>query len=261
MRRVNDSVRVGGPPELAPADHLAIDEAMLLIADESPCSGADDGSDDHTIMPDTEFIRVWSFDRPTVVLGRSSKVDQEVDRGFCRDNGIPILRRCSGGASVVGGPGCLMYSVVMSFQKWPHLQKIDAAHDHVMAQVLHAARDQVPETELQGICDLTWQNRKCSGNSLRVTRRHVLYHGTILHDADLQLLARCLTGAPRQPDYRGGRPHGDFVTNVPIDPDAFTEQLISRFGVSGIAQASDWIHRIDQLRRDRYDLDAWHFRH
>ncbi|MGB7324571.1 MAG: lipoate--protein ligase family protein [Rubripirellula sp.] len=239
---------------LAPADHLATDETMLLIADE-----VSSVSDDKLI--DTECMRVWQFDRPTVVLGRSSRVNDEVDRDFCCQNQIPILRRCSGGASVVGGPGCLMYSVVLSFKEEPHLQKIDAAHDHVMTRVLRAAQVQVPESKLQGICDLTWNNRKCSGNSLRISKRHLLYHGTILFDADLDLLARCLTGAPRQPEYRDGRNHSEFVTNAPIDPNTFASDLAAQFGAIQTIEATDWIDRVDRLRRERYDLDSWHFRH
>ncbi|TWU58062.1 lipoate--protein ligase family protein [Rubripirellula reticaptiva] len=267
MQILNDLVRdityrVDAKQTLAPADHLATDETMLLIADEvsSVC-------DDHSVVAstdqstDTESIRVWQFDRPTVVLGRSSRVNDEVDREFCRQNDIPILRRCSGGASVVGGPGCLMYSVVLSFKEEPQLQKIDAAHDHVMTRVLRAAQVQVPDAKLQGICDLTWNNRKCSGNSLRISKRHLLYHGTILFDADLDLLARCLTGAPRQPEYRDGRNHSEFVTNAPIDPDTFASDLADQFGAIQTIEATDWIEHVDRLRRERYDLDSWHFRH
>ena len=49
-----------------------------------------------------------------VVIGRSSRTADEVDLEYCRAEGIPVLRRCSGGAAVVVGPGCLMYSVVLA---------------------------------------------------------------------------------------------------------------------------------------------------
>ena len=117
-----------------PADHLALDEAVLLAADAGELG---------------ETIRVWQFDRHVVVLGRSSKVDYEVDRAYCESNDIAILRRCSGGASVVGGPGCLMYSVVISLSKQPELRKIDAAHRYVMQRVFAAVQQQVPECQLK----------------------------------------------------------------------------------------------------------------
>ena len=237
-------------------DHLALDEALLLEADEGRCG---------------ETLRVWEFSRPTVVLGRSSKVDAEVDRDYCRTQQIAVLRRCTGGASVVGGPGCLMYSVVLNHDTQPALQKIDVAHQHVMQRVLAAVRRQVPEVAFQGTCDLTWNDRKCSGNSLRVSRGHLLYHGTLLYAADLDLIARCLKHAPRQPEYRSGRDHRSFITNVRVDACRLAADLAAVFGVSdtlsleGGDSAEHGIEvpwtRMRQLRRERYDDPAWHLRH
>ena len=92
---------------------------------------------------------------------------------------------------MVGGPGCLMYSVVVSTDGNPALRRIDAAHAFVMGRVLDTLRRQIPEAEFKGTSDLAVHDRKCSGNSLRITRRHLLYHGTILYDFDLELIVRC----------------------------------------------------------------------
>ena len=59
--------------------------------------------------------------------------------------------------------------------------------DYVMQRVLAALQQQIPEVAFQGTCDLTWQNRKFSGNSLRIARGHLLYHGTMLYRVDLDL--------------------------------------------------------------------------
>jgi len=206
-------------------------------------------------------IRLWEFQRPTVIAGRSTRIDDEIDRDFCDSLGIPILRRCTGGAAVVGGTGCLMYSVVLDFQSEPALRRIDVAHRYVMTRVLDVARRQVPGLELQGICDLTLDNRKCSGNSLRITRQSLLYHGTILYDFDLELISQCLKVAPRQPEYRHGRDHDSFVTNVPIDPDRFARDLCNQFGAASEQTTNRWLAPIRELRSQRYDVPAWHFRH
>ena len=232
----------------APSE-LACDEALLLSAQEGVIG---------------EVIRTWEFDRPVVVLGRSSKVAEQVDQSFCQERGIPILRRCSGGASVVGGPGCFFYSVVLEIGD-RGLRKIDVAHQFVMQRVLSALRVQVPEARLQGICDLTLDDRKFSGNSLKIARTHVLYHGTILYDADLDLLDRCLEFAPRQPEYRAQRKHRDFVANVAIDPMQFVQDLQQQFEVRHspvMLSDSPLIEsRMRELLKDRYNNDDWHLRH
>ena len=46
-----------------------------------------------------------------VVVGRSSRLDEEVHLDACRAAGVPVLRRPSGGAAIVSGPGCLMYAL------------------------------------------------------------------------------------------------------------------------------------------------------
>jgi lipoate-protein ligase A len=224
-----------------PVDHLALDEAILLAGQDT--------------------IRLWEFSSPVVVAGRSTRIEQEIDRSYCQSQGISIYRRCSGGASVVAGPGCLMYSIVLSTESEPALRRIDVAHSYVMSRLLETLQLQVPETRLQGICDLTWNNCKCSGNSLRITRDSLLYHGTILYDFDLDLISRCLRAAPRQPEYRGGRGHESFVTNIAIDADQFSEDLCSRFQVSAQQGLQTWSAQIRELRRRRYDDPAWHYRH
>lgn len=238
MRRITE-------PFATAADQLAVDEALLLEADQNG----------------GETLRIWEFSRSTVVLGRSSKVDLEVDREYCEAEAIPILRRCSGGATVVGGPGCLMYSVVIGFDQHPELQKIDAAHQYVMRRVLAAVRRQVPEAQFQGTCDLTWNDQKFSGNSLRIARHHLLYHGTILYAADLDHVARCLKDAPRQPDYRAGRQHRSFITNVPVDSDQLGDAIADEFGAQADHRYPLPQQRIEELRQQRYTNQAWHLRH
>ena len=269
-----------------PQDQLALDEALLLAADEAtdpertePVTSSSDGaglsarSPGEQISADGEILRVWQFDRPVVVLGRSSKIADEVDRGFCAKANIPVLRRCSGGATVVGGPGCLMYSVVLRLDRDGGLQKIDVAHQYVMTRLLAAVGQQLPGVRFQGTCDLTWRNQKFSGNSLRIARRHLLYHGTILFAADLDLIARCLADAPRQPEYRNGRPHRNFIANVAIEPQRLCSDLSAQFGLplspwgnsdvdTDAAPIPDHLAcRMQTLRRQRYANPAWHLRH
>ncbi len=68
-----------------------------------------------------------------------------------------------------------------------------------------------------GISDLVLGDRKFSGNSLRCKRDHFLYHGTLLYQFPLEQIGELLKMPARQPNYRQGRPHGEFVMNLPLD--------------------------------------------
>jgi len=94
-------------------ENLALDEALLEEAHEG-------------LAPVT-VVRTWMAAEPTIVLGSSSRIDDEVDRDACARLGVRLARRPSGGLTVVLGPGCLMWSVVIPRPHGP--PPIEAIHD------------------------------------------------------------------------------------------------------------------------------------
>jgi len=230
-----------------PEENLALDEALLEEAEAAAAGGRRGG----------ETLRLWEARGPMVVVGRSSRVESEVDRRACRELGIPVLRRVSGGAAVVTGPGCLMYALVLSLRRRPRLRAVDAAHRFVLGAMAEALSPLVPDgVRCRGISDLTVGGRKCSGNSLRIRREHLLYHGTLLVDFDLQLVARCLPMPPREPAYRQGRSHREFLTNLAIEPAAVRAAL--RLAFDAREPCPDWPRaRVAELVDARYLRREW----
>jgi lipoate---protein ligase len=197
------------------AENLALDEALLEEAETSAAP--------------RETLRLWEPRQALVVVGRSSRAADEVRLDVCRDLKIPVLRRVSGGATVVAGPGCLMYALVLSFRLRPELRTVTAAHRWVLGTLAAALGARVPDVQCQGTSDLALGNLKFSGNSARVRRNHVLYHGTLLYDFPLDLIERCLSMPPRMPDYRARRPHERFVANLPLDRETIRRAFIAAF--------------------------------
>ena len=227
-----------------PAENLALDEALLDAAE----AGA----------RDSEVLRLWESPQTIVIVGRSSRVADEVDVAACRAAGIPILRRASGGAAIVGGPGCLMYGVVLPYEGRQHLRLIDEAHRHVLGIVRSAIDRLLPGASHVGTSDLAIAGRKFSGNSLRCKRNHLLYHGTLLYNFDLALIGRLLKMPPRQPSYRAGRLHAEFVINLPASRDALVQALTSAFGA--VEPLGDSPREATQrLALKRYSQDLWNF--
>lgn len=77
-----------------------------MIIDETPQEGAwNMAADDYLFRalgddPAT-FLRFYRWARPTVSLGYSQKAEQVVNVEFCRQNGIDIVRRMTGGKLVL----------------------------------------------------------------------------------------------------------------------------------------------------------------
>ena len=247
-----------------PEENLALDEALLdqAEADES-CS---------------EVLRLWEPEAPMVVVGRSSKLAQEVKADECRRRGIPVLRRSSGGTSIVAGPGCLMYAVILSLKERPELRAIDQAHRFVLDHLAAALAPLIPHVRCRGTSDLVLsEQEKCppvagvscdqdtkasealkvSGNSVRVKRDWLLYHGTLLYNFPIELIEACLPMPPREPDYRGGRSHRQFVANLPVSRDDLRKAMIA--GWQAHEPLEDWPReRTADLINQRYGLASWH---
>jgi lipoate-protein ligase A len=235
-----------------PAENLALDEALLDWAE--------------TENPEWEFLRVWESPEPIVVVGRSSRVGQEVHLEACQKWSIPILRRASGGAAVVAAPGCLIYAVVLSYALRPELKDIGRAHKFVLqrlAEHLNPIVAQRGTIVCQGTSDLVFDERstgagprKFSGNSLRAKRTHLLYHGTLLYNCNLVLLETCLRMPPRRPEYRASRPHVDFVTNLPIDRTSLVAAIDRAWPTT--ENLRDWPRdRVAALVNDRLSQAHW----
>lgn len=232
----------------SPAAHLALDEALL--------EGAHEGTVSEVV------VRVWMAAEPVVVLGSSSCVDEEVDRGVCAERGVGILRRPSGGATVVLGPGCLMWSVVTPHpEAAPPIEQIHAAMLDPLAEALTKQTDQ--PVVRRGLSDLAIQSddgeRKVSGNALRVKRYGVLYHGTLLDSLDLDLVSGVLRHPPREPDYRGRRPHGAFLANLGLGRERLAAAVREAFGAAA-ARAAWPEAAVARLVRERYADPAWIYR-
>lgn len=235
-------------------ENLALDEALL----ESAESG----------LTDDEVLRLWHAEAPFIVVGRSSKVDVEVNRNASSAVQTPIFRRVSGGTSVVADRGCMFYAVLLDLELRPHLRMLDEAHRLVMSTLIRAIEPLRPDIQLQGNCDLVIypsdaarepaHAKKVSGNSLRVGRRWMLYHGTLLIDMNLELIAQLLNHPPREPEYRQGRSHSAFLANLRVDEAALQHSL------RNVWQADEPFTSlpseiISRLVAERYSLDSWNF--
>ena len=115
-----------------------------------------------------------------------------------------------------------------------------------------------PSVRIEGISDLALvpTRQKFSGNSMRYKRDSLLYHGTLLYDFPLDRIVEYLAFAPRQPDYREGRSHGDFVANLPADAQQLRRALQEAWHAE--QPIDQWPQvRTAELVQKRYADDQW----
>ncbi|NQY74910.1 MAG: lipoate--protein ligase family protein, partial [Candidatus Margulisbacteria bacterium] len=150
----------------------------------------------------------------------------------CEKDGIPILRRCSGGGTVVQGPGCLNYAVILRTDGNRCISTIQLTNEYVLGKNGHALSCLVPGISIQGISDLVIDGNpplKVSGNAQKRIKNTVLVHGTFLLDFNLSKVASWLKMPTKQPDYRGNRDHLSFITNLGISAQKIKEVMIKEW--------------------------------
>ena len=186
----------------SPAENLALDEQLLQDVNRGEYS---DG-----------ILRLWESTCHFIVLGLSKKVSEDVAVDACRADDIPIFRRCSGGGTVLQGPGCFNYAFILPIHSDEALLNLQKTTAHVLSKVQATLRALIPNSEQRGISDLAIDGIKFSGNAQRRLKHAILFNGTILYQFDLDLVSRYLKEPLVQPDYRNQRSHQQFISNLPI---------------------------------------------
>ena len=226
-----------------PAENLACDEALLGLCEEGG----------------EEVLRFWEPREPFVVVGYANRAAREVNLAACRERGIPVLRRCSGGGTVVQGAGCLNYSVILRIggEGSRGTESIGSTNGHVLARNQAAVKSLVNETvEIQGHTDLAVNGRKFSGNAQRRLRSALIFHGTFLLNFDLGLIEQVLPLPSQEPEYRRGRAHGEFVTNLNL-PAAEVKAAMRKVWGAEEEFKVDLSERARELVAEKYGSEKW----
>ena len=206
------------------------DPALFLGWDDAFLDAADQGG--------PETIWFWESPAPFVVVGYGQQVEREVDTEACRRRGMPVLRRCSGGGTVVQGPGCLSYGLALRIDPAGPTATITGTNHWVMDRQRRAMATLLGDgVQVRGHTDLALATasgeRKFSGNAQRRKRDALLFHGTILLHFDLPLIADVLRPPSLEPDYRGKRGHLDFVVETGLAKSAVIAALCSEWRAAG----------------------------
>jgi lipoate-protein ligase A len=226
-----------------PEENLACDEALLGLCEEGLA---------------LEVLRIWEPSQYFVVVGYANKVAHEVNDAYCEFSGIPIIRRCTGGGAVLQGPGVLNYSLILRAEGEFH--NIPSSNNFILKrhQAVLAAMLKAP-VEIQGHTDLAIGGLKFSGNSQRRKKHHLLFHGSILLHLDIELVEKTLTFPSRQPDYRLGRSHSDFLMNLKVPAELIKNTFRKTWNATQpLPQIPSG--QITILARDKYRQPEWNLK-
>lgn len=160
---------------------------------------------------DGEYFFMWQVD-PTVIFGRNQQIDAEVNLGYCREEGIQVYRRKSGGGCVYADRNNIMFSHIATSGK------VATTFTHYTSAVAAMLRDLGISAEATGRNDIMIGDRKVSGYAFYNINlpggRRAVVHGTMLYDADLPRMMQALTPSAVKLEAKGVASVRKRVTTV-----------------------------------------------
>ncbi|NQT32307.1 MAG: lipoate--protein ligase family protein [Candidatus Omnitrophica bacterium] len=229
-----------------PEENIALDELFLAKA-EAGESG--------------ETIRFWESREYFVVLGRAGRVNEENILENCNRDNVKTIRRISGGGTVLQGPGCLNWSTVISYERDEEYRNIQYSYMHILRSIEKAFTKKGHEVKFFPISDLALLGKKISGNAQARKKKYFLHHGTILYDLDLEKVSVYLKHPPKEPKYREGRSHKDFLTNIPILREEAEDIIKEVFPPSPetLKLSPEDQSSLEELIDQKYLSDSWNY--
>ncbi len=166
------------------------------------------------ITPDSRLLyKLWEPEGIAVVIGYSQRAAVEANLRACRADGVPIIRRRGGGGAVVLLPGvlCLTTAFLSHASESPYyfFKKIN----QLLIDILHS-RLSIHGLNHRGVSDIAIGGNKVLGCSIFKSRNTYFYQGSLLVNANLQRISNYLRHPSKEPDYRNGRHHNDFLTTL-----------------------------------------------
>ncbi len=175
------------------------------------------------------MIRFWESRDYAVVLGLSNKKEEHAFIERCQKDGVAIIKRSSGGGSVLQGPGCINYAVYLNYDDFPICKNLNSTSDFVLSTVCKALHTCGRDAQIKGISDIAIGDKKCIGHAQRRLKHACLFHGSMLNTFDMSKISAYLKYPPKYPEYRKKRNHDDFLCNLQLEPQRLMDSIKDAF--------------------------------
>lgn len=170
-------------------------------------------------LPDREILNqtlnqvlIWIPDRTYVVLGASNEASDALIAENIAEDRIPVLKRKSGGQTVVLSPENIIVSALITDERIAKPLDVFLKFNELMIMAIE--RGGVSGLSTRGVSDIAFGDKKISGSSIYRKKDKLFYHAVINYGESPNTFERYLKHPLKEPDYRMGRGHANFVTSL-----------------------------------------------
>jgi len=217
-----------------------------------------------SLSPENSGIFLIWRNSPSVIVGRHQNTAEEVNAAFCREHGITVVRRPTGGGAVYHDLG----NVNFSFLVWVEKKRL-SGFEEFMTPMVQALRDLGIDAEYTSRNDITVNGRKVVGTAQRRTGQRMLHHGCLLVDVDTSALSDALAADPEKFRSKGVASHRARVANLKeflpdgLDAAQCMEQIVNAM-ICRCAQeerelSTELKEKAEALARSRYRTWEWNW--
>ena len=233
--------------------------AMAMAIDEAVSESVAAGKSPPT-------MRFWRWSPSAVSIGYFQGIEDEVNLDVCRNSGIDVVRRRTGGGAVYHDyNGEITYSVIGPQKIFP--SGIRESYGEICGWVIRGLADLGIEASFVPINDIIVGQRKISGNAQ--TRRDgiLLQHGTILYDLDVETMFSLLKISKEKISDKMIKSVKERVTRV-LDYKIVSIEELYKSLLKGFTEdkdfsvgslTSDEIRRANELADTKYSDKTWNF--
>lgn len=207
-----------------------------------------------------EALFIWQVE-PTVIFGRNQVMEAEVNMDYCREHGVRLFRRKSGGGCVYADMGNIMVSYITDHTD------VEGVFGLYLDRLAAFLRSLGLDASKSGRNDVLVGGRKVSGNAFFRQQRSSIVHGTMLFDSDFAALEAAITPSAAKISSKGVSSVRSHVTNLKqellsvgnvkySDIEVFKSSMLEYFCSGGeIRLGPDEMSAIGQIEHGYHDPD------
>lgn len=211
---------------------------------------------------DGDYLLLWQNDN-TVVIGQNQNAEGEINRAFVEKHRIHVVRRGTGGGAVYHDLGNLNYSFITDAE--------NAGRETMLRftePVVAALKGLGLRAETSGRNDILIEGRKVSGTAQRLYQHRILHHGTLLFNANSEMVSGALRADPQKFRSKSAKSVRSRIGNIKdflnCDMDiaafwAYLKESLSDGKLVPDRLSERELEQVEKLKREKYDTWAWNF--
>ncbi|MCK9471385.1 MAG: lipoate--protein ligase [Bacilli bacterium] len=214
---------------------------------------------------DNDYLFLWQ-NEPAIIIGRNQNTIEEINTNYVEEHNIHVVRRISGGGAVYHDFGNLNYTFVTTNSR-DNLNNFRKFTE----PVIKALNSLGVDAQFAGRNDILIDGKKFSGNAQTYYKDRMYHHGTILFDADLDMVAKVLQVKLEKIESKGIKSNRSRVTNIlPFLKKKMTTKEFQDYLLKFILETDDIesktyhlteedYQKIDKLMKEKYSTWEWNY--